>query len=277
MTTPHRSRVVVITGAATGIGYAMAQAFGQNGDRVVVSDRTIETVSNAISTLGEAGIEATGVTADVRVPNQVEHLFNLTANQVGIPSVVIANAGIYPNTPFLKVAVDEWDRVIDTNLKGVFLTCQSAARQMVASRVPGHLIVVSSGAANTALHGWSHYCSSKAAVGMLTRSMALELGEFGIRANAILPGYVDVDEGGSHLSQSYREAARTANPLRQSVSASDIAQFAVMLASPQASRVNGSAIPVDNGAGAGRMGTRPVDADFADLHDFATPSTETNT
>ncbi len=270
MTTAPRPRVVVITGAATGIGYAMAQAFGENGDQVVVSDRTAETVSNGITALGQAGIVATGVVADVRIPDQVEHLFAQTTKKVGIPSVVIANAGIYPNTPFLEVSVDEWDRVIDTNLKGVFLTCQFAAKQMVAFRVPGHMIVVSSGAANVALHGWSHYCSSKAAIRRLTRSMALELGEFGIRANAILPGYVEVDEGGSHLSQNYREAARIANPLLQPVSASDIASFAVLLASPQASRVNGAAIPVDNGAGAGRLGIRPSDVDLPDFHDSVT-------
>lgn len=97
--------------------------------------------------------------------------------------------------------------MLDTNVKGVFLTCQTVARVMVAAERPGQLVVISSGAANTAIWGWSHYCASKAAVVMLTRAMALELGEHGIRVNAMLPGYVDVPEGGAPLASAWPIAA----------------------------------------------------------------------
>ena len=126
---------------------------------------------------------------------------------------MVANAGIYPNTPFLDLSEKEWDSVLDTNLKGVFLTCQAAARVMVRTRRGGQIITMSSRAANTAYWGWAHYCTSKAAVVMLTKAMALELGEHDIRVNAVLPRYIDVEEGGRHLDEAYKNAARSAIPL----------------------------------------------------------------
>ena len=122
-------------------------------------------------------------------------------DELEAPSVVVANAGLYPNTPFLDLSEAEWDRVIATNLKGVFLSCQAAARSMVRAGNAGRIIVVSSTAAQRAIWGWSHYCASKAAAVMLTRAMALELGVHGIRVNAVLPGYIDVADGGRHLSR----------------------------------------------------------------------------
>jgi 3-oxoacyl-[acyl-carrier protein] reductase len=137
------------------------------------------------------------------------------------------------------------------------LTCQAAARVMVRTRRGGQIITVSSGAANTAYWGWAHYCASKAALVMLTKAMALELGEHDIRVNAVLPGYIDVEEGGQHLDEAYKNAARSAIPLGRPGAPADVAQVILLLASPLAGYVSGAVVSVDGGSSAGRLALRP--------------------
>ncbi len=249
---------VLVTGAATGLGYAIATAFGEAGAAVAVNDLSRERVERACAQLSAQGIACHGFPADVRDRLAVQHMVDDAVAALGGLDIVVASAGIYPNTPFLELSEDEWDRVLDTNLKGVFLTCQAAARAMVSAGRGGSLITISSGAATTALWGWSHYCTSKAGVVMLTRAMALELGQHGIRVNAVLPGYIDVEEGGAHLDEAYKAAARTAAPLGRPGTPEDVARAVLLLASPLASYVSGAALVVDGGSSAGRAGVRPV-------------------
>jgi 3-oxoacyl-[acyl-carrier protein] reductase len=252
-------QTVFITGAATGLGFATAEAFGRAGARLALNDLSPERVERARARLAEQGIEATGFPADVRDAKAVRHLVEAACAAVDTPDIFVANAGIYPNTPFLDLGEEEWDRVLDTNLKGTFLTCQAVARAMIAAGQGGRIVTLASGAANTAYYGWSHYCVSKAGVVMLTRAMALELGSHGIRVNAVLPGYIDVDEGGAHLSALYKAAARTAIPLGRPGTPADVARAILLLASPLADYVNGAALAVDGGSGAGRFGVRPAE------------------
>ncbi len=250
-------QTLLVTGGATGLGFAIAEAFGRAGARIALNDRDPGRVDEACSRLAAQGIRCSGHAADVRDAAAVRGMVEGVVAALGVPRVVVANAGIYPNTPFLELSSDEWDRVLDTNLKGVFLTCQAAARAMVAEGRGGRIITIGSGAANVAFWGWSHYCASKAAVVMLTKAMALELGGHGIRVNAVLPGYIDVDEGGRHLDEAYKATARAAIPLGRPGEPSDIAAAVLMLASPLADYVNGATLAVDGGSGAGRLGARP--------------------
>jgi 3-oxoacyl-[acyl-carrier protein] reductase len=256
-----RGQVALVTGAATGLGLAIAEAFGAAGARVALNDLTAERLATARAHLAALGVDCRGFPADVRDARAAAAMVEAVSAELGTPDVVVASAGVYPNTPFLSLSETEWDRVLDTNLKGVFLTCQAAARAMVAAGKAGHLIVISSGAANTAFWGCSHYCASKAAAVMLTRAMALELGEHGIRANAVLPGYVEVPEGGRHLDPGYREAAARANPLGRAAEPADVARAVLLLASPLAGFVNGAALAVDGGGSAGRLGVYPAGRD----------------
>jgi NAD(P)-dependent dehydrogenase (short-subunit alcohol dehydrogenase family) len=130
---------------------------------------------------------------------------------------------------------------------------------MVRAGKAGRIIVVSSTAAQRAIWGWSHYCTSKAATIMLTRAMALELGTHGIRVNTVLPGYIDVAEGGRHLSLAYQEGARSAAALRRPGTPEDVAQGVLLLASPLAEYINGAAVVIDGGASAGPVDLRVVD------------------
>jgi 3-oxoacyl-[acyl-carrier protein] reductase len=251
-------QIVLVTGGASGLSYAIAEASGRAGATIALNDLTSQRVARATSALDDAGITSRGFAADVRDASAVRGMVDRVVTELGAPTITVANAGVYPNTPFLQIADGEWDRVLDTNVKCVFLTCQAAARAMVSARHGGQLVTIASGAANAALPGWSHYCASKAAFVMLTRAMALELGEHAIRVNAVLPGYIDVPEGGEHLDEMYKRAARTASPIGRAGEPEDIARAVLLLASPLADYVNGAAVVVDGGASAGRIGVRPV-------------------
>ncbi len=251
-------QTVLVTGGATGLGYAIAEAFGRAGARIVLNDLMPERIERACAALGAQGVTCHGIPADVRDADAVRRMVDEAAERLGVPDVFVPNAGIYPNTPFLDIPEEEWDRVLDTNLKGVFLTCQAVARLMVSRGQGGRIVTVSSGAANAASWGWAHYCASKAAVVMLTKAMALELGEHGIRVNAVLPGYIEVEEGGHHLSATYKESSRTANPLGRAGLPTDVAGAVLMLASPLADHVSGTTLVVDGGSSAGRLGIRPA-------------------
>jgi 3-oxoacyl-[acyl-carrier protein] reductase len=251
--------VAFVTGSATGLGFAIARAFGLCGAAIVLNDLAEDRVEAACERLGQESIACRGYRADVRDAGAVSALITTIEAELGAPSILVANAGLYPNTPFLDVSEAEWDRVIDTNLKGVFLICQAVARSMVRADKAGRIIVVSSTAAQRAICGWSHYCASKAAGVMLTRAMALELGEHGIRVNAVLPGYVDVADGGRHLSVAYREGARAAAPLGRPGTPEDVARGVLMLASPLADFITGAAVVIDGGASAGPVALRVVD------------------
>ena len=251
-------QVVLVTGAASGLGLAIATAFGQAGAAIALNDISPLRVDRAAMELSRLGIDCHGFAADVRDGHSVRSMVERVVAEIGTPAITVANAGTYPNTPFLQLTEEEWDQVLDTNLKGAFLTCQAAAKVMVAAGRGGQLVTIASGAANRAIWGWSHYCASKAAVVMLTRAMALELGEHGIRVNAVLPGYIDVPDGGDHLDEAYKRAARAASPMERAGEPADIARAVLMLASPLAGYVNGAAVTVDGGSSAGAVNLRPT-------------------
>jgi len=250
-------QVVLVTGGASGLGFAIAEAFGSAGATVALNDLSAERVEAAVRELSGDGITCRGFAADVRDVKAVRGMVDRVVAELGGPTVTVVNAGIYPNTPFLEMSEEEWDRVLDTNLKGTFLTCQTVARALVSASQGGQMVTIASGAATTAFQGWSHYCASKAAVVMLTRAMALELGQYGIRVNTVLPGYIDVPEGGAHLDEAYKRAARAASPIGRPGEPADVANAVLMIASPLASYMSGVAITVDGGASAGRMGVYP--------------------
>lgn len=251
-------QTALVTGAATGLGLATARALGLAGARLVVNDLTPERAAEAARALEAEGIACAGFAADVRDAAAVERLAGDAERAFGGIDIFVANAGLYPNVPFLEMTEGEWDRVIDTNLKGTFLACQAVARRMVAAGRGGRIVTLSSGAANAAFWGWSHYCTSKAGVVMLTKAMALELAPHDIRVNSVLPGYIDVPEGGGHLSEEYRVAARGNNLRGRAATPEDVANAIVLLCSPLADFVDGTTLVVDGGASAGPARMRPV-------------------
>jgi NAD(P)-dependent dehydrogenase (short-subunit alcohol dehydrogenase family) len=150
------------------------------------------------------------------------------------------------------MAAEEWDRVMETNVRGVFLTCQAAARKMVAGGAGGKIVTIASGAAFSGRPGAAHYCASKAGVVMFTKVLALELAKHHINVNCIAPGLIEVEGEVSPLTAEYVETLTRSIPWGRIGSPQDIANAALFLASPLAEFITGEVLAVNGGSSAGR-------------------------
>jgi 3-oxoacyl-[acyl-carrier protein] reductase len=246
-----KDQVVLVTGAGAGIGFGIARAFHEAGALVAVGDFREATLTRATTRLGgAAGVFAHAV--DVRDPASVAQFVEAAERALGPVTVAVANAGIYPNTPVLDMTSEEWDRVMETNLRGVFLTCQAAARSMVAHGTRGKIVTISSGAYQSGRVGAAHYCASKAGVVMFTKVLALELARHRINVNCIAPGLIEVEGEVSPISREYADALTRQIPWGRVGQPEDIARAVMFLASPYADYVTGEVLAVNGGVSAGR-------------------------
>lgn len=243
--------VVLVSGAGAGIGFGITQAFHRSGARVALGDVRRDALERAAKKLGPSDRVFTHV-VDVRDAQAVDTFVSEAERALGPLTVVVANAGVYPNRPVLDMTVEDWDRVMETNLRGVFLTCQVAARRMVARGTRGKIITISSGAAQSGRRGAAHYCASKAGVVMFTKVLAMELAERGINVNTIAPGLVMVEPEVNAVSEEYVRALVGAIPWGRAGTPEDIARAALFLASPLAEYVTGEVLQVDGGSSTGR-------------------------
>ena len=243
--------VALVTGAAAGIGFGIAQAFHAAGARVALGDLDERGLAAAAERLGRSPRVFTHA-VDVREAVSVDKLFRAVEGALGPVTIAVANAGVYPNSPVVDMAVEEWDRVIETNLRGVFLTCQAAARGMVERGRGGKIITLASGAASSGRRGAAHYCASKAGVVMFTKVLAMELGPHHVNVNCIAPGFVTVNSAVSPLSEEYVTTLTRSIPWGRAGTPDDIARAALFLASPEADFVTGDVMSVDGGSGTGR-------------------------
>jgi 3-oxoacyl-[acyl-carrier protein] reductase len=244
-----QEKVVVITGAGGRIGQGMAQAFHAAGALVALGDLRQDTAERAAAGLGGERTFAGAV--DVRDALSVRSFFAGAERALGPVTIAVANAGIFPTLAVLDMEVEEWDRVIETNLRGTFLTCQAAAQSMTAGGRPGKIITISSGAHASARPGGSHYCASKAGVVMFTKALAMELAEARINVNCIAPGYIQLD-GAAPNSEFHRELLKNI-PWGRFGTPADVAEMAMFLASAAADYVTGEVFAVNGGAFSGRM------------------------
>ena len=238
-----KNKIVLVTGAAHGIGRAIALRFGSEGGQVIVNDvnvRGVEDTVQAIITNG--GLAIPGI-ADVSNKSQVDHLFDTVLEHFGTIDVLVNNAGlINVERHFLEADEDWWDRVIDVNLKSVFL-CSFRAAQVMARRQQGVIINMSSGGATRAHRGMASYDASKGGIEALTRAMALDLAPYGIRVNALIPGAID-SQG---MSLEMKRERGTSIPLGRMGEPEELAGPAAFLASEDASYITGHILAVDGG------------------------------
>jgi 3-oxoacyl-[acyl-carrier protein] reductase len=246
-----KDHVVVVTGAGAGIGQGIAQAFHAAGARVALGDVDEAGLARAAERLGRSPRVFTHP-VDVRDGSAVEKLFRAVEASLGPVAIAVANAGIYPNCPVVEMSIEEWDRVIETNMRGVFLTCQAAARSMVAGRAGGKIITLASGAYASGRKGAAHYCASKAGVVMFTKVLAMEMGPHHINVNCIAPGLVTVDRDVTQVSEEYVRTLVANIPWGRAGTPSDIARAALFLASPDADFITGEVLSVDGGSSTGR-------------------------
>src|SRR5262245_8113596 len=246
-----KDRAVLVTGAGAGIGLGIAQAFHQAGARVALGDLREDGLKRAVEVMGRSD-RVFGKTVDVRDGKSVADFVQAAEREIGPLTVAVANAGVYPNSPVLDMTTEEWDRVLETNMRGVFLTCQAAARRMVAQGTPGKIITISSGAYNSGRKGAAHYCASKAGVVMFTKVLAMELGPHHINVNCIAPGLVTVERDASQTSDEYVRSLTNTIPWNRAGLPADIANAALFLASPLAEFITGETLSVDGGSSTGR-------------------------
>jgi NAD(P)-dependent dehydrogenase (short-subunit alcohol dehydrogenase family) len=244
-------RTVLVTGAAAGIGFGISEGFLAAGARVALGDVNAPALARAAERLGRSPRVVTHP-VDVRDAVSVAKLVAAAEQALGPLDVAIANAGIYPNCPVLEMPVEEWDRVMETNMRGTFLTCQAAARSMVKRGRGGKIITLASGAASSGRKGAAHYCASKAGVVMFTKVLAMELGPHHVNVNCIAPGLVTVDRDETQVSDEYVKTLVGNIPWGRAGTPADIARAALFLASPEADFITGETLAVDGGSGTGR-------------------------
>ena len=238
-----KNKVVLVTGAASGIGRAIALRFGREAAQVVVNDvnaTCAEAVTQTI--IADGGSAMTGI-ADVSDKSQVDRLFDRTLEHFGTVDVLVNNAGlINVERHFLEADEAWWDHVLAVNLKSVFL-CSLRAAHVMARRHQGVIINMSSGGASHSHRGMASYDAAKGGIEALTRAMALDLAPYGIRVNALVPGSIDTQGMGQETKQ---ERGLTI-PLGRVGEPEEMAGPAAFLASEDASYITGHLIAVDGG------------------------------
>jgi 3-oxoacyl-[acyl-carrier protein] reductase len=245
------SRVVLVTGAANGIGRAIAARFAAAGCRLVAVDLNLQDLERSAEAWCAPGAEILTLACDVRDAAQIQAVLDQAVARFGRLDVAVSNAAVYPNTAVVDMAEDEWDLVMDTNLKGSFLVTRAAARQMLRQGDGGKLCLIASGAYSSARRGASHYSASKAGIVMLAKTLALELAEHRINVNVVSPGLIAVGTRPG-VSEHYKEVLLQTIPWGRAGTPDEIAQAVFFVCSPEAEYLTGSVLSVDGGASAGR-------------------------
>ncbi|MHB1319461.1 MAG: SDR family NAD(P)-dependent oxidoreductase [Anaerolineae bacterium] len=240
----------IVTGGSRSIGRAISLGLAREGaDVAVVYEQHAAEAQSVAREIEQLGRQAITVQCDVADAAQVEAMVREVVAAFGRVDVLMGNAGVLGRKPFLELTEELWDRVLDVDLKGPFLVGQAVARQMVAQGGGGAIIFTSSVSASVAAKELTHYQAAKAGVTMLTRGMALELAEYGIRVNCIEPGLFETDMTRARLSlPGMREQRLSRIPLGRIGRPEDLVGAVVYLASDEASFTSGVALRVDGAA-----------------------------
>ena len=244
--------VALVTGAGRGIGRAIAAKLAQAGCDVAVNDvNDDDNLATTASLVKEHGREALVLPAAVGGRDVASSLVEQTYERFGRLDIVVNNAGIFRHAPFLELEDDAVEAVFEVNVFGVFRICQEAARRWVAEGVAGRIVNVSSISAIIAQRTQAHYCASKAAVDLLTKTMALELAEHGIRVNAVAPGgpimSPFVEAAASSAPEAFAKRVKKRTPLGRVGEPEEVAGTVAFLVSNEASYITGECIVIDGG------------------------------
>ena len=243
-------KIALVTGASRSIGRTIALAFAREGADVAVNYvQHADAAQGAVREIQALGRRALAVKADTSRRAEVQAMVEEVWTRLGPIDILVNNAGILKRVPFLDLDERDWDAIIDVNLKGCYLVGQAVGARMKA-RGRGKIINVSSDAATVPAPRLSAYCVSKAGVAMLTRCMALELAEHGIRVNALAPGMTLTDINRDVLSdEAVLKMRLTRVPLGRVMSPEDLVGAAIFLASPDSDMATGMTVQVDGGRG----------------------------
>jgi len=244
-------RVAIVTGAARGIGAATARRLAAEGMAVAVLDLDAAACTDTVDAITDAGGRAMAVGADVSKADQVEAAVGKVAAELGPPAVLINNAGIIRDNLLFKMTEDDWDMVLGVHLRGAFLMSRAAQKHMVEQRY-GRIVNLSSSSA-LGNRGQVNYSAAKAGMQGFTKTLAIELGPFGVTANAVAPGFIATDMTAATAArigmsfEDFQAAAATQIPVRRVGQVEDVAYVISFLCSEGAGFVSGQVIYVAGG------------------------------
>ncbi|MBN2280726.1 MAG: 3-oxoacyl-[acyl-carrier-protein] reductase [Candidatus Marinimicrobia bacterium] len=245
MTIDLKNQVYIITGSGRGIGLEIAKAFAENNCTVILSDYNEDSLAHAQKIFDESGYHYRAIACDITKEDHVENLVDKTFNEFGKIDGLINNAGITRDNLLIRMKNDQWDAVIDTNLKGVFLTSRAVAKYFLKQRY-GKIINIASVVGLIGNASQANYSSSKAGVIGFTKSIAKELGSRNVTANAIAPGFIETEM--THvLSDKAKDEFLKNIPMKRPGKPKDVANAALFLASSMADYITGQVLTVDGG------------------------------
>jgi 3-oxoacyl-[acyl-carrier protein] reductase len=242
---------VLVTGGGRGLGFEIARQFGLEGARLSLLEYNSDLLAEAQEKLKQAAIEVTSYLADVSKRDEVERAV-AAAEAIAPIDVLVNNAGIAQETPFLKIEEEEWRRILDINLTGSFFVAQTVCRHM-ARRQRGTVVNMSSKNGLDAEFGYAHYNASKAGVILLTKTMAVELAHLNIRVNAVCPGYLVTPMSMEIESPEFvRDFVERYIPANRPGNVADVAPLFLFLASEESRFITGQVFVIDGGQLAGQ-------------------------
>jgi NAD(P)-dependent dehydrogenase (short-subunit alcohol dehydrogenase family) len=240
--------VVAVIGGSGVIGGALCHGFGSVGAKVAVMGRSGERARARASALGELGIEAVGIEVDATNRASIQEGHRTAEAKLGPVDILLNAPGVNSSTPFFEIEVEEWHRILDTNLTSYLLACQTFGKAMVDRGKGGTIINVSSASSEIPLSRVLTYSVSKAGVNILTRYLARELAPHGIRVNALVPGFFPAEQNRKLLDKGRIEDILRRTPFKRLGEPEELVGTAIWLASERAAGfVTGALIPVDGG------------------------------
>lgn len=238
-------RLALVTGASSGLGRHFALTLARAGAQVAVAARRVEALQALVQEITALGGHAQALALDVADSASVRACFDQLAAGPGLPEILVNNAGTTITKPLLHQSEDDWDQVMDVNLKGAWLVATEAARRLVDSGRSGSIVNIASILAERQAGGVAPYAISKAGLVQATKSMALELARHGIRVNALLPGYVVTDLNRDFLRSDAGNKLRARIPSRRFGEPEDLDGALLLLASDAGRAISGATLAVD--------------------------------
>jgi meso-butanediol dehydrogenase / (S,S)-butanediol dehydrogenase / diacetyl reductase len=270
MAQPLNDKIAIVTGAGQGIGKGVALRLASAGAHLIIAEYNPETAEGTCSEVRALGRSAIPYPIDLSQVAQIQPMIDRAVKEFGRIDILVNNAGRMQTKPMLELTQEDWDRVVDTNQRGLFFCLQAAARQMIAQipeeirnadRAPrsfGKIVNFSSVASRSGRPYSTHYAAAKAAVNSITKSAALALAKYNINVNAVAPGVVptpmweqiDHERGqlfGAQAGESIRNVVEQSIPLKRASSVDDLAGVVLFLCSPDADYITGQCLNVDGG------------------------------
>ena len=242
-----RGQVALVTGASSGLGHHFAEALARRGAIVIAGARRADRLEALVAAIRAAGGQAHAVALDVGSADSIAAAFARTIEVAGAPDIVVNNAGIAQTKASIELTEADWRSVMDTNLDGAWRVSQAAARAMIAAKKGGSIVNIASVLGLRVANYLLAYSAAKAGLIQVTRALALEWGRYGIRVNAIAPGYIETEMNRDFFQTEAGQAMAKRIPQRRIGSPGELEGALLLLASKAGSYMTGSVVVVDGG------------------------------